>query len=195
MTLFKAAILAALLGVSGCAQMISAPPEEIARARYTDSESYISLYTMVEKGSGRGAHSGLIVSGSQVVLYDPAGTFKHPNLPERGDVFYGLTPQMKFVYESYHARSTTNVMEQKLPVTREFADLVIARMEAQGPSAKMFCAKNTSAILRDFPQFAHVPHSFRPSFVADAFGEVPGVEARWVEQEDDGQNIIALPTQ
>ena len=36
---------------------------------------------------------GLLINGSQQVLYDPAGTFTHPDLPRAGDVHYGMTPR------------------------------------------------------------------------------------------------------
>lgn len=181
-------LMAAIL--SGCAERVYAPDEAVAAARYQSTDApYISLMTMVNRDDDDGAHSAILVNGSQTALYDPAGTFRHETLPERNDVFYGMTPRMKEVYEWYHARKTTYVVEHRLPVTRAFADQMIARMEAQGPSPKMFCGINTSEVLRSFDTFAHVPRTFHPSKIMEAFAQVPGVTERRVYQEDTGQNI------
>lgn len=189
MRLFLVLLSIAIL-VSGCAERVYAPDEAVAAARYQSSEApYISLMTMVNRANNKGAHSAIIANGSQVALYDPAGTFRHESVPERNDVFYGITPRMKEVYEWYHARDTTYVVEQRLSVSREFADEMIARMEAQGPSPKLFCGINTAEILSSFDTFAHVPRSYYPSELMDAFGRVEGVTTRTIYQEDTGQNI------
>lgn len=185
-----AVLLSVSVFLSGCAERVYAPDEAVAAARYQSNEApYISLMTMVNRANDKGAHSAIIANGSQVALYDPAGTFRHESVPERNDVFYGITPRMKEVYEWYHARDTHYVVEQRLPVSREFADAMIARMEAQGPSPKMFCGINTAEILSSFEPFAHVPVSYYPSDLMDAFGQVEGVNVRTVYQEDTGQNI------
>lgn len=178
------------LALSGCAQNAYAPDEFVQAARYESPEpAYVSLMTMVNRENDRGAHSAILVNGSQVALYDPAGTFRHEELPERGDVFYGITPRWKEVYEWYHARDTTYVVEHRLQVTRAFADQVIARMEAQGPSPKLLCGINVADVLRDFDRFSNVPRSYYPGKIMDAFKAVPGVTERRVYQEDTGQNI------
>jgi len=99
-------------------------------------------------------------------------------------------PRLSPTDEWYHARATHYVVEQRLPVSRAFAGQMIARMEAQGPSPKLFCAVNTAEILRDFDQFSHVPRSYHPGQIMEAFGKVPGVTSRTVYQEDTGQNIF-----
>ena len=66
----------ALVMLAGCEMYTPATPEEIARARYvSDEPPSITLISMVNAASGRSAHSGLLINGSQQVLYDPAGTF------------------------------------------------------------------------------------------------------------------------
>ena len=52
------------------------------------------------------------------MLYDPAGTFTHPDLPRRGDIHYGMTPRYVDYYERYHARFDYFVEAQKVPVSR-----------------------------------------------------------------------------
>jgi len=185
-------ILTLVLGllVSGCAQSILDSPAEVAAARYVSDEApYVALVTMINVGNGKGAHSAILVNGSQVALYDPAGTFKFETVPERNDVLYGINPRIKEAYEWYHARETTYVLEQKLPVSRDLADAVIARMEAEGPSAKLNCAIHTGRILQSFPEFGTIPTSYFPSKIRDAFATIPGVQNREVYQNDVGQNI------
>ena len=62
--------------------------------------------------------SALLINGSQQVLYDPAGTFTHPDLPRRGDIHYGMTPRYVDYYERYHARFDYFVEAQKVPISR-----------------------------------------------------------------------------
>lgn len=170
--------------------MVSSTPEAIERAAYASSEApYVALLTMVDRDSGQGAHSALLVNGSERVLYDPAGTFKTEVTVENGDVIYGITPRVLEAYEFFHARETTSFLEQKIPVSRAMADAVIARMEAQGPSPKFLCAINTAEILRDFAPFASIPRSYHPTRLMSAFEDLPGVERREVFDDDVGQNI------
>lgn len=176
--------------LTACAERVYAPDEMVEASRYTSTEApYISLMTMVNRDDDKGAHSAILVNGSQVALYDPAGTFKHPELPERNDVFYGITPRWKEVYEWYHARDTTYVVEHRLAVSREFADQMITRMEAQGPSPKLLCGINTSEVLRSFERFSDIPSTYYPNEIMDAFKALPGVTESRVYQEDTGQNI------
>lgn len=80
-----AAALAAAALLAGCEVYTPADPEAIARARYVSPEPpSITLLSMVDVASGRSAHSALLINGSQQVLYDPAGTFTHPDLPRAG---------------------------------------------------------------------------------------------------------------
>ena len=86
--------LAAVLALAGCEFYTPASPDEIARARYVSPEPpSITLMSMVNARSGKSAHSGILINGSEQVLFDPAGTFTHPDLPRKGDVHYGMTPR------------------------------------------------------------------------------------------------------
>lgn len=175
---------------TGCAEMVTSTPDQIAAARYVSAEPpYVALLTMVDRDSGQGAHSAILANGSQVALYDPAGTFGLPGVPEAADVLYGITPRVLEAYEFFHARDTTSFLEQKIPVSRDLADAVIARMERQGPSPKFLCSINTAEILQDFPQFGDIPRSIHPTALMNAFDRIPGVERREVFDDDAGQNI------
>ena len=109
----------ALLGLAACAaESVIAPPEAVAAARYVhDAPTSITLYTVINNNSGAGAHSGLLINASQRIMFDPAGTFQHPRVPERNDVHYGMTPRIVNFYIDYHARETFRMIEQTVIVS------------------------------------------------------------------------------
>lgn len=186
---FLAALVA--LALSGCEMYTPATPDEIARAIYVSPEEpSVTLVSMVNARSGRSAHSGLLINGSQQVLYDPAGTFTHPDLPRAGDIHYGMTPRFTDYYERYHARFDYFVEVQHVPVTRAEADQIIANAIARGQSLKMECALTTASVLRPVSPFTDVRTTFFPESLRKDFASLPGVETRYVYEDDIGQNRV-----
>lgn len=169
--------LALPLILAACgADNVYAPDADIARARYVSGEPpSITLFTVVRKSTGEGAHAGLMIDGSQRILFDPAGTWHHPTVPERHDVHFGITPRMRTFYIDYHARETYDVYEQRVPVTSQVAEIAIRRAEEYGAVNKAFCGTSVSAILRDVPGFEGVPQTFFPGHIRRAFAKLPGV--------------------
>jgi hypothetical protein len=165
------------LMVAACgADHIYAPDDAVARARYvSDEPPSITLYTVIRKSSGEGAHSGLMINASQRVLFDPAGTWYHPSVPERNDLHYGITPQMKAFYVDYHARTTYDVIEQRVVVSPEVAEAAFRRAEAYGSVNKAFCGSSVSDILRGLPGFEAIPSTLFPGKIMRAFRALPGV--------------------
>ncbi len=145
---------------------------------------------MVNNRTGRSAHSGLLINGSQQVLYDPAGTFTHPDLPRRGDIHYGMTPRFVDYYERYHARFDYFVEAQKVPISRATADQLIANAQARGESMKMTCGLDVADVLKPVPPFQGVPTSFFPEALRDYFEALPGVEDSYVYESDVGKNRV-----
>jgi len=187
----RAAVLAlgALLALAGCEFYTPATPDEVARARYvSDEPASVTLISMVNERSGRSAHAGLLINGSQQVLYDPAGTFSHPDLPRAGDVHYGMTPRYVDYYERYHARFDYFVVVQKVPVSRAAADQLIADAQAEGKVMKMHCALAVADVLRPVPPFGNVTSSFFPEYLRADFAALPGVQTRTVHENDVGKN-------
>jgi hypothetical protein len=181
--------LAATLAVSGCEVYQSAPPEEIARARYvSDEPPSVTLISMVSNRTGKAAHSALLINGSEQVLYDPAGTFAHPDLPRRNDIHYGITPRFLDYYERYHARFDYYVHAQKVEVSRATADQVFANAQAQGRTLKMLCAGSVTGSIRTVPPFTEVGTSLFPDQVRQDFARIPGVQDSYVRETDVGQN-------
>ena len=181
--------LAAILALAGCEFYTPASPDEIARARYVSTEPpSITLMSMVNARSGKSAHAGLLINGAEQVLFDPAGTFTHPELPRAGDVHFGMTPRFVDYYERYHARFDYYVEAQQVPVSRAEADRILAAAEAHGKSMKMTCALAIADVLHPVPRFADAPSSVYPEALRAYFAGLPGVEAHLVTDSDVGKN-------
>lgn len=177
------------LALSGCEVYREAELEEVAQARYVSStEPSITLLSMVNAENGRSAHAALLINGSEQVLYDPAGTFQHPDLPRRDDIHYGVTPRYLDYYERYHARFSHYVHAQEVPVSRATADQVLANAEALGRTPKMFCAGSVTGAVRPVAPFTEVRTSLFPETVRQDFAAIPGVRDRYVRETDTGQN-------
>ena len=140
---FLALALPAALAACGADNKL-ADPAIVRAARYTSPEPpSLTLFTVIGIPRGEGAHSALMINGSQRVIFDPAGSWEHPRIPERGDVLYGITDNFKRFYIDYHARSTYWVAEDAVPVSREVADQAIRVVEANGAVNKSFCSVAT----------------------------------------------------
>jgi hypothetical protein len=174
------------LALSACgADSVWAPDEEVARARFVTGDApSITLYTVVNKRSGEGGHSALMIDDSQRVLFDPAGTWYHPRVPERHDVHYGITEQMRKFYIDYHARETYDVLEQKIYVSPAVAAQAVHEVESYGAVNKALCANSVSYVLRRLPGFESIPHSLFPMKISRAFGALPGATTRLYRDGD-----------
>jgi hypothetical protein len=187
----------ALLGLAGCAaESIVAPPEAVAAARYVhDGPTSITLYTVINNRSGSGAHSGLLINASQRVMFDPAGTWRHPRIPERNDVHYGITPRIVNFYIDYHARETFRVIEQTVVVSPGVAELVKQRAEAYGAVPKAQCSNSITSILGGVPGFESIRSTWYPKQLSDQFGQLPGVTSRTITDDDADKNHGVLLVQ
>lgn len=188
--------LALPLLLAACAEPVWAPDEAVARARYVSTEPpSITLFTVVRRLGGEGAHSGLMINGSQRVMFDPAGTWSHPTVAERNDLHYGITPRMKQFYIDYHARETYDVYEQVVQVSPEVAELAIRRASENGAVGKALCGNSISSILRDVPGFESVGKSFFPKHIMRDFAALPGVVTYKYADDDPDNNQPLLATQ
>ncbi len=175
--MLRALAVATLLPLlAGCgAEAIYAPLSEVsARAYRADDAPRLTLVTAINNRSGEGGHSALLISGSQRAIYDPAGTWRHPTVPERGDVLYGMTPTMLDYYVDYHARPTFHVVMQSVPVDAATAERALALVAAAGPASKATCGISVSGILRELG-FREVDRSWFPARIMRDFDGVPGV--------------------
>jgi hypothetical protein len=189
--------LVALLSLSACvAESKWASDEAVSAARYVHSgPPAITLFTVLATRDGSGAHSGLLINGSERIMFDPAGTWYHPQLPERNDVHFGMTPKMVAFYIDYHARETFDVIEQTIIVSPGVAELVAQRAKAYGAVPKAQCTNSISSILRDVPGFESLPATWFPGKFMDAFATLPGVSTRKITDSDADNNHGVLLVQ
>lgn len=169
------ALLLPLLAACGGADNVYAPRAEVeARAYRAPGPATLTLLTAINNRSGGGGHSALMVSGSQRVIFDPAGTWHHPTAPERGDVIFGVTPQMLDFYTDYHARPTYRMVSQQIVVAPDMAERALQLVQAHGPASKATCGQSVSGILRELG-FTQVRRTWFPDRIMRGFAEVPGV--------------------
>jgi hypothetical protein len=187
--------LTAAVALAGCEAYRPASPEDIDRARYvSDQPPSVTLISMVNNRSGRAAHAALLINGSERVLYDPAGTFTHPDLPRREDIHYGMTPRYVDYYERYHARFSHYVEAHEVPISRAKADQLIANAKAEGKVMKAHCALAVADVLQPVPPFENVSRSYFPEELRADFAAMTGVRTRFVREVDVGKNLAWEPS-
>lgn len=192
---FRAIMVAGLaaIALSGCAaEQVWSPDDMVDRAAYVhDGPPRLTMFTMINRETGKGGHTSLMINGSQRVIFDPAGSFKHETLPERNDVVFGITPQVEDVYARYHARKTWYVRIQSLDVDAATAERALALAQTKGPVPQAFCAKATSEILADvFP--GQISSTFYPVQLSGQFAELPGVTEQNLYEDDSNDNSRVL---
>ena len=165
------------------------PDADVAAARFVaEGPPSITLYTVINNHSQAGAHSGLMINASERILFDPAGTWQHPKIPERNDVHFGITDKIKNFYIDYHARETFRVVEQTIIVSPQVAESAAARAKAYGAVPKAQCARSVTAILSGVPGFESIGSTWFPKQVMEEFGQLPGVTGRIIRDEDADKN-------
>lgn len=191
----RRALLLGLAALAACgpADNVWDPAEAVARARYRHpGAASLTLVTVRNAGDGSGAHTGLLISASERVLFDPAGTWRHPSIPEQQDVLYGMTPEALELYLSYHARESFLVVTQAVDVPPQVAEAALVRAKGYGAVGQARCTSATSDILADLPGFEGVSRTFFPNSLATRFGRLPGVVTaeRREGDADDGRDAL-----
>jgi len=179
----------------GCGQgdAVYATDEMVAKNVYRhDGPPALTLFTVVSNRSGSGAHTALMVNGSQRVLFDPAGSFAHETIPERNDVIFGVTPAIKRLYVGAHARITFHVVEQTVVVSPEVAEAALRAVMENGAVPSAACARSTSAILRTLPGFEDISSTLFPKNLMQQFAKLPSVTTEKFFEDDDGDKAVAL---
>ncbi|PHQ83378.1 MAG: hypothetical protein COB65_07015 [Thalassobium sp.] len=185
--LFFPLLLAACVGES-----VWAPDELMERNVYRKpGPATLTLITMKNTGTGNGAHTAVMINASQRVLWDPAGTFAHPSIPERNDVIFGVTPRIEQFYLSYHSRVTYYTVQQTIEVSPEVAEMALRAVMAYGAVPKANCTRATAKILRELPGFEDFTVSFFPNNLHDQFAELPGVVTTEYREDDADDKSFA----
>ncbi|WP_052245324.1 hypothetical protein [Halocynthiibacter namhaensis] len=173
-----------LVGCGITAESKWASDDEVSRAVYRhEGPKSLSLYTVINVRSGSGAHSGLLVNASQRVMFDPAGTWWNPSLPERNDVHYGMSDRALGFYVDYHTRATYYTVVQTIEVAPEVAEYAMRLVQENGAVPKAMCSNSISSILMRLPGFESIRTSWFPNATMRAFAKLPGVTR--VEHHDD----------
>jgi hypothetical protein len=184
----RAVLIGMPLALAGCgAHSVYAPDDVVARAAYVhDGPPSIALYTMKNTSNGDGAHTAMLINASQRVIFDPAGSLRHPDIPERNDVLFGVTPRVKEFFEGYHARETYYVVRMTKNVPAEVAEQCFRLALAAGPVSRPLCTQSTSRILSQLPGFEPISLTLLPDRLHDRFATLPGVETFERREDDDG---------
>ncbi|MCR8826092.1 hypothetical protein [Pseudosulfitobacter koreensis] len=188
-------VLSTLTALAGCSTKAvnDSPPEVIAASAYSDgSAPSLTLFTMVNNRSGKGAHTSLMINGSQRVIFDPAGSFKHARVPEQGDVLYGVSPAVLQGYKSAHARSTFHVVSQTVPVTASQAEQALRLVRNYGNVGDAQCAQATTAVLAQVPGFETVTSTWFPTNLMEQFGTFPNVVTDKYYENDEGDIVDGI---
>ncbi|MEO8240760.1 MAG: hypothetical protein ABI832_00540 [bacterium] len=157
----------------------------VARAHYVDpNPPSITLMTSINTRTHSGAHAGLLINGTERVLFDPAGSFEHPSAPEREDMLYGMTPTMLSFYADYQGVAPFELIEQTIYVTPEIAEQVKQAAIKYGAANKAECTKAIATVLRDVPGFQSLPMTWFPKAMAKAFATLPGVHSQTITSLD-----------
>ena len=177
------------------AEKVYAPEAEVQQAVYRhDAPPSITVLTVVSNSNGSGGHSALLINGSQRLIFDPAGTWHHPQIPERNDVHFGMKPQAVQFYKDYHSRVTWHTVSQEIPVSAEVAEMAIRAVQEYGAVSKAYCTKANTDILKNLPGFEGVPSTFYPVKLMNYVDGLPNV-TRTVHRDNSPANngTIAAP--
>ena len=190
------ALLALVASVSACSVRNPAsdnsPDAAVQAARYVhDGPKQLTLYTMISNESGSGAHTSLMINGSQRVAFDPAGSFrKEGAIVAKNDVVYGMTPYMVDQYTRFHARETYHVVVQSLDVSPQVAEMALRKAQSLGPVLESQCAQSTSQILRALPGFEDAPSTLFPVKLEEYFAAKGATYERLFEYDDDDKSKV-----
>lgn len=165
--------------------------QEVARAAYAhDGPPSITLYTMLSNRTGSGAHTSILVNGSQRVAFDPAGSFRHPGIVSRNDTVYGMTPYLVDQYTRFHARETYHVVIQTIEVSPEVAEQALQMVINHPSVGQSYCAMSTSQLLSKLPGFEDVRPSFFPRRLMETFADKGATFERLYEYDDDDKTGV-----
>jgi hypothetical protein len=183
-----------LLAACGAAKPRWAPDALIQKHRYAPTApTEVRLYTVVSTRNGSGAHSALLITTSRErILFDPAGSFELPSVPERNDVLHGISPRALAVYIDFHARESYDVIEQRLRVSDAQARQIAALAKSHGAVPDAQCALSINRILRQVDGFGVMRPTYFPNATRQNFARLPGVETRVFRDDDPDSNMDVL---
>ncbi|MGH1464387.1 MAG: hypothetical protein ACRBBQ_03410 [Cognatishimia sp.] len=163
--------------------------EEVSRAVYRhNGPPKLTLFTMLSNRTGSGAHTSLMVNGSQRVAFDPAGSFRHEDIVSRNDTVYGMTPYMVDRYTRYHARETFHVVVQEIVVSPQVAEQALQMILNHDAVMQSQCALSTATLLSQLPGFEDVKRSYYPTKLMETFAAKGASFRRLYEYDEDDKS-------
>jgi hypothetical protein len=192
-------ILASLVLVAFLAACATAPagPQAsdatIAAKAYRESgPATLTLITMINNRDQSGAHTALMINGSQRVIFDPAGSFRNEQVPRRDDVLYGIRPVVYAAYKGAHARSTFHIVSQTVEVSPAVAEQAIMLAKARGRVLGTQCAASTIGILQQLDGFSGISRTLFPRRLMENFETLPGVKTEKFFENDEGTVVDGI---
>ena len=150
-----------------------APTDKIQSVTFKNNEpASITLLTMINNHTGFGGHSALLINANERILFDPAGTFVHPQIPERHYVLYGISDAALERYVDYHARPSIHVVIQKIEVDPKIALDISKKVQNYGPVQDMMCSFAISDILSKNTIFRAIPKTIFPKNTMNSFANL-----------------------
>ena len=185
-----AVLLLAVTFLQACAgRQVWATDAEIQAARHVHGgAAELTLVTIMNYTSGRGDHTALFINADERVLFDPAGSWRLDEVPERNDVHFGMSANKGASFYMTHTRATHYTVVQRLRVTPEVAAQAKALALAAGPVPPARCALSTSGILRQLPGFESIRSGWYPHNLMADFDRLPGVQR--YELHHDAPDIL-----
>jgi hypothetical protein len=184
------ALFAILLALAGCAAAptgTQATDDQIAASAYrAPGAATLTLITMINNTSGSGAHTALMINGSQRVIFDPAGSFRNDRVPRRADVLYGISPAVLAAYKGAHSRAAFHMVLQTVEVTPAQAETALRLAIARGSVASAQCAASTTALLAQVQGFESVKSTWFPKKLMEQMEQYPGVKTERYYEDDEG---------
>lgn len=182
--------------LSGCAESIWASDAEVQAARYHHGgQAELTLVTIMNYNTKRGDHSALFINGTERVIFDPAGSWKLPEIPERNDVHFGMTPRAGASFYMSHVRPSHYAVVQRLAVTPEIGAQAMALALQAGPVPPARCASATSGLLRQLQGFEGTRSTFHPHILMRSFAELPNVQTYEIHHDDPDLNAVLATVQ
>lgn len=188
----------AVLGLSACVgEDVWAPDVVVSQSAYVaPGPSSVTLITSINTANNSGAHSALLIDGAQRLLFDPAGNWHNPGVPERNDVLFGMSPPFLDMYLAFQSFGVFEVRMQTIDISPEVAAHLSAAVQAYGSVGPAYCSRSITEILRGTPGFESIRTTFYPLNTMRQFGQLPGVRERVIvgttgTEDDIGDEVIA----
>lgn len=171
-----------ILALAGCAEeSVWASDDAVAQATYVPGgPTTVTLITSINAANNSGAHSALLIDGATRLLFDPAGSWYNPGVPERNDVLHGMSPPYLDAYVAFQSNGVYEVQMQTVEVSPAVAAQLSQVVQTYGAVAPAYCSRSITEILSGTPGFTSISPTFFPLNTMEQFSQLPGVVERRV---------------